>query len=116
PIGQPDFGLHIVASHTTDLPDVSYGDVEAGDLNGDGRLDLVCVDPDKNVIEILGQDPAGLWQSRMHFKVFEKDEHYQGRRGSPEEPRETIIADVTGNGKNDLILLVHNRVLVYPQE
>jgi len=57
-----------------------------------------------------------VWQSRMHFTVFEKDAHYQGRRGSPEEPRETVIADVTGDGKADLILLVHDRVLVYPQE
>ena len=116
PIGQPDFSIHVVATHTTDLPDISYSDVEAGDLNNDGRLDLACVDPDKNVIEILSRDPAGAWQSRMHFKVFEKDAHYQGRHGSPEEPRETVIADVTGDGKADLILLVHDRVLIYPQE
>jgi hypothetical protein len=116
PIGQPDFNIHIVATHTTDLPDVSYSDVEAGDLNNGGQLDLACIDPDKNIIEILSRDAAGVWQSRMHFTVFEKDAHYQGRHGSPEEPRETVIADVTGNGKNDLILLVHDRVLVYPQE
>jgi hypothetical protein len=116
PIGQPDFNVHVMATHTTDLPDISYSDVEAGDLNNDGRLDLACIDPDKNVIEILSQDTAGGWQSRMHFKVFEKDEHYQGRHGSPEEPRETVIADVTGDGKADLILLVHDRVLIYPQE
>ena len=116
PIGQPDFTIRTLATHTTDLPDISYSDVEAGDLNGGGRPDLVCVDPDKNVIEILSQDAAGAWQSRMHFQVFEKDAHYQGRHGSPEEPRETLIAPVTGNGKNDLILLVHDRVLVYPQE
>jgi hypothetical protein len=116
PIGQQDFSIRIVATHTTDLPDISYSDVVAGDLNNDGRLDLACVDPDKNLVEVLSRDPAGVWQSRMHFTVFEKDAHYQGRRGSPEEPRETVIADVTGDGKADLILLVHDRVLVYPQE
>jgi len=26
------------------------------------------------------------------------------------------VADVTGDGKNDLIVLVHDRILVYPQE
>jgi len=26
------------------------------------------------------------------------------------------VADVTGDGKNDLIVVVHDRVLVYPQE
>ena len=27
-----------------------------------------------------------------------------------------VVADVTGDGKNDLIVLVHDRVIVYPQE
>ena len=31
------------------------------------------------------------------------------------EPREAIVADVTGDGKKDLLLLVHDRVLIYPQ-
>jgi hypothetical protein len=26
------------------------------------------------------------------------------------------VADVTGDRKNDLIVLVHDRILVYPQE
>jgi hypothetical protein len=37
-------------------------------------------------------------------------------RGDGAEPREALIADVTGDKKNDLIILVHDRVLVYPQE
>ena len=32
------------------------------------------------------------------------------------EPREALVADVTGDKKNDLIVLVHDRILVYPQE
>jgi hypothetical protein len=32
------------------------------------------------------------------------------------EPREALVADVTGDGKNDLVVLVHNRILVYPRE
>jgi len=31
------------------------------------------------------------------------------------EPREALVADVTGDGRNDLIILVHDRILVYPQ-
>ena len=27
-----------------------------------------------------------------------------------------LVADVTGDGRNDLIIIVHDRVLVYPQE
>jgi hypothetical protein len=32
------------------------------------------------------------------------------------EPREALVADVTGDGLNDLLVLVHDRILLYPQE
>jgi hypothetical protein len=116
PFGQPDWAPKVIAGHTTDLTDVSYGDVVAGDLNGGGIPELVCIDPNKNVVEVLGLDGEGTWRSRMHFKVFDTDAHFMGRKGSPQEPREAIVADVTGDGKKDLVLLVHDRVLIYPQE
>lgn len=116
PLGRHDLTPVTVATHATDLPDIRYSDVIAGDLNADGVSEVVCVDPDKNAIEIIGRDVDNRWESRLHFKVFETDEHFQGRKGPPQEPRETVIADVTGDGKKDLVLLVHDRVLVYPQE
>ena len=117
PLGQPDFAVHSADTYTTDLPDVSYSDVTAGDLTGDGVNELVAVDPEQNVVEILARDPvAKVWSSRLHFKVFEADEHYQNKQSSRFEPRETVIADVTGDGKKDLLLLVHDRILVYPQQ
>jgi hypothetical protein len=115
PLGRGDFELKTVATHTTDLPEIHYSDVIAGDLTGDGAPEVVCVDPDKNALEILARE-GDRWESRLHFKVFETDEHFQGRKGPPQEPRETLVADVTGDGKNDLILLVHDRILVYPRE
>jgi hypothetical protein len=117
PLGQPGFVTHPYDSYTSDLPEASYGDVTAGNLASDGQLQLVAVDPVQNLVEILGRDPtAKTWTSRMHFKVFETDQHFQGRKDSGGEPRETVIADVTGDGKNDLILLVHDRILIYPQQ
>jgi len=115
PLGRGDFTPTTLQTHATDLPDINYSDVIAGDLNNDGQPELVCVDPEKNLIEILSRGADNRWESMVHFKVFETDEHFQGRKGPPQEPRETIIADVTGDGKNDLILLVHDRILVYPQ-
>ena len=116
PLGSTDYAATTVSTHATDLPEISYSDVIAGDFNNDGQPEIVCVDPTKNLLEILGRGADDRWESLMHFKVFEIDQHYQGRRGSPLEPRETVIADVTGDGKKDLVLLVHDRVLIYPQE
>ena len=48
-------------------------------------------------------------------KVFE-ERTFRSRRSELPEPREALVEDVTGDGKKDLILLVHDRVLVYPQE
>jgi len=114
PLGTPGLAVRDEKSYATDLPDVGFSDVIVGDLTGDKRLDLACVDPNQNVIEFLSRDAEGEWRSRLHFQVFETDEHASQRKGGPLEPRETIIADLTGDGRNDVVLLVHDRVLVYP--
>lgn len=117
PLDRTDLVSRSVESYTTDLPDINYSDVIAGDLTGDGKVELVTLDPDSNVVEVLARDEdAKTWVSRSHFKVFETDDHYQGRKGESLEPREAIVADVTGDGKKDLLLLVHDRVLIYPQK
>lgn len=117
PLERGDFSVRSVEAYTTDLPGINYSDVVAGDLTGDGNVELVTLDPDGSVVEILARDEtAKTWTSRLHFKVFETDEHFQGRRGESLEPREAIVSDVTGDGKKDLLLLVHDRVLIYPQK
>ncbi len=76
----------------------------------------MAVDIAKNTIELLASGEDGGWTSRLHFRIFETDPHYFGNQGGGREPRECVIADVTGDGKPDIVLLVHDRVLVYPQE
>ena len=66
-------------------------------------LDLVLFDANHKLV------PANRWQ------VFE-ERTFRNRRSDLPEPREAVVADVTGDGKNDLIVLVHDRILVYPQE
>ena len=86
-----------------------------GDLDNDGRKDLVFMETGRNYLDLVIFDarlklvPANRWQ------VFE-ERTFRGRRSDFPEPREADVADVTGDGKNDLIILVHDRILVYPQE
>lgn len=102
-------------SYETPIEDGHLGDVVTGDLNNDGRKDLVFLETARNYLDLVLFDahhklvPANRWQ------VFE-ERTFRSRRSDTPEPREAVVADVTGDGKNDLIVLVHDRILVYPQE
>jgi hypothetical protein len=101
--------------YETPIKDGHLNDVVTGDLDNDGRKDLVFLETARNYLDLVIFDarhklvPANRWQ------VFE-ERTFRGRRTDFPEPREAVVADVTGDGKNDLIILVHDRILVYPQE
>ncbi|MFM8469075.1 MAG: FG-GAP repeat domain-containing protein, partial [Limisphaerales bacterium] len=90
-------------------------DVVTGDLNQDKRKDLVFLETAKNHLDIVTFEAGGKLAPANRWQVFE-ERTFRNRRGDGAEPREAVIADVTGDGKNDLIILVHDRILVYPQE
>jgi hypothetical protein len=101
--------------YETPIRDGRLNDVVSGDLNQDGRKDLVFLETAKNHLDVVifGKNrtlvPANRWP------VFE-ERSFRSRRGDAMEPREALIMDFTGDGKNDLAIIVHDRVLVYPQE
>lgn len=100
-------------SYETDLKDVNPSDAVLGDLNRDGVRDVVLIDTAKAYLEILTTLPDGDLAKVMHFQVF------QGKRFSEElerggEPREVLVGDVTGDGTDDIVLIVHDRLIVYP--
>jgi hypothetical protein len=101
--------------YETPIKDGYLHDVVSGDLNGDERKDLVFLETGKGYLDLVTFEkpndlvPANRWQ------VFE-ERTFRSRRNDLPEPREALIADLTGDGKNDLVVLVHDRVLLYPQE
>jgi hypothetical protein len=107
--------MNELATYETKLKKTFFADVVAGDLNGKGRPDLALIDTQSHYVEILNFDAEHQPHHAFHFKVFEEKSFAEGHEGGT-EPREAAIADVTGDGRADLILLVHDRVLVYPQD
>ncbi len=116
PVGRADLRIVPDSSTGSELPKVQYNYVLGDDLDGDGTTDLVAIDTDENLIEVLHRGDTGEWTGVLHFKVFEVDARGENRRGGQQqEPREAVTADVTGDGLLDLVLLVHDRILIYPQ-
>jgi 6-phosphogluconolactonase (cycloisomerase 2 family) len=113
--GRADPRLNMIASYETKLDKTHFNDLAAGDLNGDGQPDVAAVDTQSQFIEIVNYQPGFGFRHALQFKVFEaKSLVGDDRTGS--EPREITIADVTGDGKLDLVLLSQDRVIIYPQD
>ncbi len=90
-------------------------DVVSGDLNRDGRKDLVFLETAKSHLDIVTFEPPHRLVPSNRWQVFE-ERTFRGRRDNTPEPREALITDLTGDGRNDLAIIVHDRVLLYPQE
>jgi len=101
--------------YETPIKDGFLHDVVSGDLNGDKRKDLVFMETAKSYLDLVTFEPPHQLVPANRWQVFEERTFRNSRNQLP-EPREALIADLTGDGKNDLAVLVHDRILVYPQE
>ena len=102
------------ASYETPLKDAELRDTICGDLTGNGRKDFVFLETAKNHFDLAAWDAPDKVLPGVRWRVFEQ-RSFSGR-GAGLEPREAVIADFNGDGRNDLAALVHDRVLLYTQE
>ena len=101
--------------YETSIKDGFLNDEISGDLTGSGRKDIVFMETAKNYLDLVSFSAAHKLVPQDRWQVFEQHT-FRARENAVPEPRETLIQDVTGDKKNDLIVLVHDRILVYPQE
>ena len=114
--------LRKLASFAPTIKGMRYGALAVADVNDDGLVEVVLCDQGRHHVEILSFDAAGQLVSASRFKVFEQprreaqSSYGQGSGHEAGQPRAVRLADVTGDGKTDLILRVHDRIVVYPQD
>ncbi len=87
----------------------------SGDFNHDGRIDIAVIDRRAHRVSLIDHSASHGLRHALDFLVFEQ-KSFRGASTVGNEPREAVVADVTGDDRLDLILLVHDRVLVYPQD
>ena len=100
-----DISVHLASGNGTFLPDQRYaaGDglfsgprsVAFGDLNGDGRVDLVTANPASDTIAILLGNGDGSFQNQQRLAVGDN-------------PLFVAVADINGDSKFDIIAANRN--------
>jgi hypothetical protein len=101
--------------YDTPIKDGYLNDVTAGDLDNDGRKELVFLETAKNYLDLVSFNSHHKLVPLERWQVFE--EHtFRNSNDTMPEPREALVTDVTCDGKNDLVVVVHDRILVYPQQ
>lgn len=89
-------------------------ELAAGDVNGDGFIDMVSLDAGEQMCEIFTFTKTGRLLYATGFQVFES-RLFTGGEPREYQPSQAVIADVTGDRADDLILLAHDRILIYRQ-
>ena len=113
PVASSALRFQSLGTYETKLEEMDYRMLAVGDLDADGKGELVILDNrDSRILQVMVQDKSG-WTEGLHFKVFENYSH-DGDQGSGAEPRELLVTDLTGDGRDDILLLVHDRILLFP--
>ena len=111
PLSGDAWELKELDSYESPIKDAYLHDVVAGDLNNDGRKDLVFIETAKHYLDLVVFDAANHIVPSNRWPVFE-ERSLRGSRSELPEPREAVIADVTGDGKNDLMLVNNSRAKI----
>jgi hypothetical protein len=111
--GAETLGFDLVADLEIPLKRAYADHIALGDVNGDGVQDAVLTEATDNQLVFVAVRESAL-EYALRFRVFET--RIFGAQRSGREPREVLVAECTGDDKPDVAVIVHDRVIVYPQE
>lgn len=104
----------VATFENSDDDELFYELVTKADLFNSTYKGFIAADTDKRKIELFYITKTNKIRSFMSFEIFEEKHFSNNNSGS--EPRYIISDDFDGNGKNDIFMVVHNKLLFYYQK
>ncbi len=106
--------LEEIDSWRTDEERRLHYDLHVGDINSDGYGDMIALDSGEQMMELFTFDHEGTMHHVTNFKIFESRLFGRGD-GREYQPSQAILTDLTGDGAHDIVMLIHDRILIYEQ-
>ena len=89
-------------------------ELAVGDVNSDGYSDMVSLDAGEQMLEIFTFSQNEKMLYATGFKIYES-RIFSGGEPREWQPTQIIITDLTNDRQNDILLLSHDRLLLYKQ-
>ncbi len=114
-LGGSEASFHPRSTFRSEAREARLQSLITGDFNKDGLLEIFALETSEHSVECLQLGKDHSLDSLNRWSVFEK-RSYRNHGAAFSEPKEAVIADFTGDGLLDFCLIVHDRVILYPQK
>ncbi len=85
------------------------------EIGNPARPAIAVVDAANRSVEIISKQPEGI-KSELIFPVFLKSDMVGPGNNHTTEPHDIASGDINGDGFADMVLLIHDNLLIYPGE